>query len=245
MAKFKVRHALLSYVDDKGVARNAFRGQVVELTDSEAQRLMPYGAITPPDQELQSPGVLMPLSASPSDEEIIGWIAAANASEVGALVTERPEMRPRVEAALISVGAYRDNENMHMEEVKRALDGAPPLKAVDENGDIIMDTRAPATSGIMDINSSQSDSTGRDDTDTSGSGDNDDITILPPGAVVPPVDYAAIVTGSAEEVAGYISTHPTEANEVLAAEEAATSGAPRADVVLAARSAIEFNEGNQ
>jgi len=252
---YKIRHALASWMDEKDVAHTAFRGQVVDVTpDTEAKRLLGYNAIIGAGDELVRPGVIQDLSASPSDEELLAWITAANHVEITDLLSTRQELRPRIEAALVNVNVARAYEQQHLEDVRRIVEGVAPVKP-DEDSD------APTGGFTDDIGgTSSAGPTGADYTDTSHEG-ADDIILDPPARVNADgnpdnvetntpleqptggpgdVDYAALVQGPADGVAGYISTHPDEAENVLAAETKNTDNAPRAAIVLAARSATSF-----
>ena len=160
------------------------------------------------------------------------------------LIATRPELRPRIEGAVTNVDEARGAEAVHMEEVRRALDGLPPRG--DGDDDIKFDIPGRPTGGIEDIAGESGASTGSDTVDTSHEGDDDIVVDIPNAQSTSsvPVDYVALVKGSADEVSGYISEHPSEADAVLAAEAAGTGGAPRAAVVLAARAAAEFNAGS-
>ncbi len=268
MGQYKIRHALASWVDEttgQQVGHTAFRGQIAEIPEDEATRLKAYGAIIGADEELPRPGNIAELSPSPTDEELIAWLSAANTDEVVSLVAERPELRPRIDGALENVTQAQGAEAVHLEEVRRAMAGMPP---VSHDEDIIIDVKGAPTGGQTDVLGGNTPATGADDTTPNPDDVNEDIIIdkgesfavpvdsgaldgdsvetntpLEEAPVAPPsnVDYAALVTGPADGVASYIATHPAEADAVLAAETQATNGAPRAPIVLAARSAAQFN----
>lgn len=248
MGLYKIRHALATWIDSEGTPQTGFRGQVVEIPDVEAQRLIPHEAIIGADEELVHPGILADLPASPSDEELLAWVTAANISEVTDMVTQRPELRVRIEATLKQVVALRGSEDTHLADVARAMQGLPP----ETNDDIKFGAPSAPTGGIEEIAGASSASTGSDDVDTSGEGDEDIHMAIPdgtaagtlandtPDVIASTTDYATLVTGSAEDVAAYIGDHPLEVNAVVAAEMANTNEQPRAAVIVAARAAAQF-----
>lgn len=246
MAEFKIRHALASWVHN-GKSHTAFRGQVAEIPDDEAERLLSHNAIIPAADELMRPGIIQDLPASPSDEELIAWLSEANPSEVVMLIADRPEFRPRIEAAVENVALAKGYEAQHLEDVRRAMEGVAPVQHSENNDDIVLDVPGAPTGGQGDMVGGST-STGADTTDTSGDPGDDDIVVNTPDAnatgTSSAVDYAALVTGPADGVAGYISTHPEEANAVLEAENAATDNQPRSAIVLAHRSASGFSNGS-
>jgi hypothetical protein len=168
MAQHKIRHALASWTNEDGTPGTAFRGQVAEIPESEATRLRKYGAIIGPDEEVEHPGILSDLPQSPSDEELINWISAANTSEVKALVNQRPELVPRIEGALTHVKSLRAGEDMHYNEIRLAL----------QSGGLDTDE-------IFLGSGSQS---GHDGRDTSAVGDEDIVVtpVAPPSGVTTP-----------------------------------------------------------
>lgn len=265
MALYKVRHAIANWTNEDGTPGMAFRGQVAEIPDKEASRLKRFFALIGKDEEVEHPGILSDLSVSPSDEEILNWIANANASEVRALVSKRPELKPRIEGALLNVKAARSYEDAHLNEVRLAL----------QQGGLTPDD----ADGVLG-----SARTGFDTTDTSADG-NDDIivspslstpppiggdtssdpaenTVVPPevsgvteedntelkdangnpdsAPSLPPVDHAVLVQGTGVDVANYIAAHPEEGAAILDAENLHTNDQPRPEVVNAVRSANGF-----
>lgn len=253
MALYKIRHALASWTNTDGTPGMAFRTQTAEIPDAEAKRLKEYFAIIGPDEEVEHPGILQDLPQSPSDEEILNWIANANASEVRALASTRPELVPRIEGALTSVKTARAYEDEHLNEIRMAMQ---PGGLSPDGTDILGSAGA----------------TGRDTTDTSATGDEDIVMpdpalgpagagIEPPGGgagvggpetntelkdangnpdSLPPVDHSVLVQGTGQDVANYIGAHPEQAASILAAEEAHTEGSPRVEVVNAVRAATGF-----
>src|SRR5688500_11259338 len=103
MKKVKVRHALIQYrvTGDHGAIRTemAFRGQVVELPEDEARRLLADQAVIPPDQPLDRPGMMMRLPEAPTDEEIVAWVSSATTDEIVRLARERPILAHRLQGA--------------------------------------------------------------------------------------------------------------------------------------------------
>lgn len=253
MALYKVRHALASWTNLDGTPGMGFRTQTVEIPDEEAKRLKSHFAIIGPDEEVEHPGILQDLPQSPSDEEILNWVTNANVSEVKALISQRPELTPRIEGALSNVHTARAYEDSHLNDVRLAIQSGG-LKADDDD---------------ITLGSTR---TGRDPElrDTSDDGDNSDITVItstnPAGAsTVPPevagtteedntklkdangnpdslpaMDHGVLVQGSAPDVANYIAAHPDQAAAILDAETAHTQGSPRSEVVNAVRAASDF-----
>lgn len=252
MALHKIRHALASWTNADGTPGMAFRGQTAEIPDTEAARLKKFFAIIGPDEEVEHPGILQDLPQSPSDEELLNWITNANASEVRALISQRPELAPRIEGSLTHVKSLRAGEDAHYNEIRLAIQQGG-LKADDD--DLVLGSGARS---------------GHDVTDTSADGDNGDIRIKsenPAGAstappdssagvqgpetntglkdadgnpTLPPVDHAVLVEGSEQDVANYVAAHPEEAAAILEAETVHTDGSPRVGVVNAVRTANEF-----
>lgn len=110
MTTVKAAFALVSYTrpdplgGDRRVYENAFRGQVFEVDDErEFRRLVALGAIVPVDTTLPTPGVLADPTDSPSDEELLTWVAAATPAERQSLIERRPQLTERVEGAFAEV----------------------------------------------------------------------------------------------------------------------------------------------
>ena len=268
MAMYKARHALVSWTDEDGSSHTIFRGQTGDIPEGEVKRLMPHGAIVGVDEELKRPGILQQLGEAPDDEELLNWMSGANASDVAELVTVRPELRPRVESTLAAVQRDRGVDDTHLKDIYTALSRVPagedntPLRGStnindDENGDTggfsyMVGGSTPATGrdttaeGLDDIvlppGHEPVDPAGQFATGGADGGafDGDSVETNTPLEVPSTTDYPTLVSGSADEVASYISEHPQEANNVLEAETEATNGSPRAAVVLAARSAAQF-----
>jgi hypothetical protein len=274
MALHKVRHALANWTNADGTPGMAFRGQVVEIPDAEAKRINhKAGASGPaligPDDEVEHPGILSDLAQSPTDEEILTWIENANVSEVKALVSQRPELAPRIDGALTNVKAIRASEDAHLNDIRLAVQQGGLATDDFENG------------GVLGARS------GHDATDTSNDGDNSDIIVAssvappmgavttlgeksndPAGASIAPVDSSAgvqgpedntslkdangtpdslpamdhkvLVEGPSQDVANYIAAHPEQAAAILEAETVHSEGSPRAEIVKAARAANGF-----
>jgi hypothetical protein len=251
MALYKIRHAIAAWTHEDGTPGQGFRNQVVEIPDNEAERLKNHFAIIGPDEEVEHPGILQDLPTSPSDEEILGWISNANASEVRALIATRPELAPRVEGALTSVKAARAYEDQHLNDIRLAI----------QRGGLKTDEIMLGSGAVS----------GHDTTDTSGDSDDSDIIVTslnPAGASteppaggagvqggepntglkdangnpdgLPPVDHAVLVQGTGQDVANYVGAHPEQAAAILEAETVHTEGSPRAEVVKAVRAASGF-----
>jgi hypothetical protein len=237
MALYKIRHALASWTNLDSTPGMAFRGQVVDIHDEEAKRLMKGNAIIGVDDELEHPGILQDLPVAPTDEELVNWIVAANVSDVKALVEERPEIAPRVEGALNHVKTMRAYEDTHLNEIRNSLQ--PGGAETDEYG-VVLGSGAKSAHDVRDTSAIGNDDITVSVPTTSQSGFTETNTPLATAPVVPPIDLLTLVQGTAQDVANYVSAHPDEAAAVLEAETVSTSGSPRADVVMAVRSATGF-----
>jgi hypothetical protein len=253
MTMYKARHALVSWTDEDGTPRTMFRGQKGDIPDKEAARLKKFDAIVSVDEELQRPGVLQDLPLAPDDEELVAWLAGANATEIAEMATKRPELRPRIEGALEGIRQLRDGEDAHLEEARRALspdavkrEGATGGIEEIEGGDDPTKMNTPVHVGddaFVEVDPAGQFLGGGPDGSTLNA-DTTRETNTPLSDTPAPMttDINTLVQGSVDEVAAYIGEHPDEADAVLAAEAAAHDGQPRVGVVLAQRSATEFKQ---
>lgn len=256
MAKYKVRHALASWTNTDGTPGTAFRGQVAEIPDSEAKRLKVHFALIGPDEEVEHPGILQDIPSSPSDEELLNWIANANPSEVRALIAKRPELTPRIEGTLLSVKSLRAQEDTHYNDIRLAIQqgGLKPddptgilgsagatgrdvadTSGDDDNGDIILATGDKGSASIAPVDSSggvQGPEANTELKDANGIPDG--------GQTLPPVDHSVLVEGSEQDVANFIAAHPEQAADILEAETVHSEGSPRTGIVNAVRAATGF-----
>lgn len=250
MALFKARHALVSWTNEDGTPGTVFRGQTADIPDGEASRLKKFFAIIPPEDEVEHPGILQDLPVSPSDEEILNWISNANASEVRALISMRPELAPRVEGALTNVKAARSYEDAHLNDIRLAIQqgglqtdeimlGSGAKSGWDKtdtsaegNEDIVVTSLNPSGASTAPVDSSAGISGPETNTELKDANGNPD--------GLPPIDHDILVQGSTPDVINYISAHPEQASEILDAENANTNGAPRVEVVNAVRAAAGF-----
>jgi hypothetical protein len=123
MPQRKVRHALITYVVD-GRQEMAFRGQVVDITDGEADRLDRLGATVEVSKDLERPGTLAALPESPTDEEIVAWCLAASPVELEHILRVRPELGPRIEGAYQHVVDARKAQDENLKAVSASISGA-------------------------------------------------------------------------------------------------------------------------
>lgn len=80
MAKKTIRFASFKYTDKDGVHRVAFRGDTVNLPDSEVERGERVGAFGDPNAA--PAGELDVLTADSTDEEFDAWVATAKNKEI-------------------------------------------------------------------------------------------------------------------------------------------------------------------
>lgn len=106
MPKVKVRHAMVPYrrdPKDAGTSEVAFRGQIVDMPQSEVDRVNAADPASPAvvkeDEDLARPGVIDTLPVAASDAEIVSYVTNATEAEVKALLVARPELAPRIESA--------------------------------------------------------------------------------------------------------------------------------------------------
>jgi hypothetical protein len=239
--KFKVRHSILNYHDGDGNPVTAFRNMTVELFDEkEIERFKRLGAVIPPDEELQKPGRMMALPETAADEEILNWVADAQASEVRQLILDRPHLADRIRAAAEVVKErFRIQEEQLSGVVKQVEEfeaEIPEDQRKPQPAPGSADPGAPPTPpapGTQQINPPGGTGEPQDNGD-GGSGDGGS------------VDPDEVVKGSVAEVSKYLSEHPTEAPMVLEAEnrrvEAARAAGkadeqPRAGLVRAVQAA--------
>jgi hypothetical protein len=251
-ASYKVRHALLAWVEG-GRTLNAFRGQIVELPASEARRLMPYGAIIPPEMDLDRPGVLMELPLAPSDEELINWVMSASPAEVSALASQRPELAPRLEGAWRHIVNERQRQDEHLERVRLAMNALPPTgeqgapagptgELIDD--DIVFGAPEGATTGRADgvvTLPPPQDQAGSPQSPGAAPVAPNPATVPGPGQ--PATEIDALVRGDVSAISSYLAEHPEDAQVVLDAEtrfQAAQGNEARAAVRTAVGIASSF-----
>lgn len=205
--KVKVRHGVVRFRPaGSATAEVAFRGMVVDMPSSEVDRLRPEGAVVGENDELTPTGQILPLNEAPSDQELINWVLAATPAEVGAMVTARPTLAPRLDAAIEYIEQHRDRT---LDALADALSTA--RDAVDEPPELEAD---PGTGASQDP-----DQTGGPTPQPEGTGTEDGGT--PPGAVVGELTAERadeIVKGNVDTVTRYISENPTHAQAILDAE---------------------------
>lgn len=220
MAKVKVRHALVTYTvkrGDRTDVETAFRGMTIDISDQEVQRLMAVGAIVPEDAELIRQGQLVPLSDTPSDEEILNWVAGASEAEVVALANERPMLLTRLESAQeVIKERYKQQNELLGQAISAASDTADRL-GLDPR-----ETPDGVNAPVVEAPQTQPAPT-------------------PPSAST----EDQIVAGNVNEVTNYISTNPGAAKAILDAENrraAAENRKPREGIVRAAEAAAGFTQ---
>lgn len=214
----KVRHALVNFQvkgtdalgNDRMYDEIGLRGQVIDIPDAQARKLMAVGAVIAPDAELDRVGVIMQLPESPTEEEIINWTAAATAAEIANTVAARPELAPRIAGARIRL---EENYRRQQELLGGAADRSDALQGA------MADADAPP--GDPDAA----------DGDPDGDGDDPDATIAERLGWDPD---DVVKGGNANEVAAFIADNPEHAQLILDAEVRHTAGKPRNAVVRAA-----------
>lgn len=265
MPKAKIRFALvpISYEDAKGntLSRNYFRGDVVpDISEEEYERLAAMGAVVPADTELERPGALMALPDSPSDEELLAWVANASEGEIAQLALDRAHMVERIQGARTVAKA---NYKRQMEMLGRAeavsVEAAKRVPQRLPGSDAFIGTPdTAAIGGIHTESASTGPADGGDHALEGGivSGENEEAAqgaATPeggtPGATdTPQVDGGPekvevsseiddLVNNNVDVVTDYISRHPENAAAVLDAEVRRTNGHPRQTVVRSVEAA--------
>ena len=231
MVKRKVNHALISYkteIDGRTVYENAFRGMIVDIPAAEAERLEAHGALVPADYDLARPGVISALTESPSDEEVVNWVASATDTEIAELVAARPIIATRIEGAKeIIEQRAKEQAELLGQKADIAADAAKDAET----------PPTPETNAPTSLTGATGDATG-------------DVTPIeppPPGvdpaASVEDIETARfdeLVKGNTSEVSEYLSQNPGHARQVLEAEvrlATAEGRDPRKGVERAAQAA--------
>lgn len=253
MSKYKVRHRSIRWVETRNnqpFIQRAFRDQVVEIPQEHVARLVEAGAIVGADVELTPPGRMAALAESPTDAEIVNWVAVATTQEIESLTADRPILVSRIEGALSQVRAARQREMDLLDNAlvaaRRGAGDADPLAtpatfasgmADDGTGlpRALVTGTGPTIVGsvVTDGGEPMITDTGAEDT---GSGGSDDET-GGSGADTGGVDPNEIVKGSVSDVSDFLSENPSYASAILDAEVRRTDGKPRQGVVNAAQAA--------
>lgn len=233
MPRVKVRHGAITYkvqVGDREVQENAFRGMVVDLSESEADRLRSYGAVVDADAELSLPGRLAPIPNTASDEELISWASVANKSEIAAAIADRPEIGDRLRAAADVVkrrleaqnellGGLDDVVKEGQQEAKKRQKAAEKRDKAQRGGNRTPAKTTPAKTAAA----------------SGGAGDDDDEED----------DIADVVLqDDPNKVVEFVAENPHLAAQVLEAENErakATNGQPRDVVVKAVEAAASHS----
>lgn len=217
MAKYKVRHGLISYTAERNgreVRETAFRGQVVDIRKDEVERLESHGAIVSEDEELPRPGSMLPLPETASDEEIRNWALGATDAEVREVIQTRPMLADRVEAAHRAVKEDLEHQAEHLGEKAEVAQEAAKESEEEEQEEQSSESSAPTTATEQQ----------RAQAEAETEADN-------------------VVKGSNAEVSKYLSEHPEHANAIMDAETRraqATGEEPRQGV----RRAVEAAAGH-
>lgn len=230
MAKRKIRHALVQYVTSDGNFETAFRGMTVDIPADQVERLDSLGATVDPDDELERPGRMLTLPDTATDAEITSWVMGATNDEVKALVSQRPIMAARIEAAKAAVEERFQEQNLHLGELRQVAEQAEE-DLIGTGGEA-----APAaTDGAPE-------DTGDGTVDTANS-----LTgpVANPAAeeALPAAEADQLVKGNAQTVAAFIAENPRTAAVVLEAEGRLAEKEkrdPRVSVVRAAEAAAGF-----
>lgn len=131
MAKYKVRHGLISYsVGDR--TEIAFRGQVLDLSQDDVDRLEPHSAIVPEEEELSRPGGMLPLPEAATDEEIRNWVLGATEGEVRQIAELRPMLAERINAAREAVEEELEKQSEHLGQASKAAKKGAKRASTDE-----------------------------------------------------------------------------------------------------------------
>lgn len=218
MAKRKVRHATIQYFikDDQGgftSFETAFRNQIVDVPADQVERLDKLGATVPVDQDLERPGRMLTLPDTATDAEILSWVMGASNSEVEGLVSERPVMAGRIEAAAAAVKNRFQEQNLHLGGLKTIAEAAAT------EAQAATEAEADANAAASREPSAGEDLIGAD------------------------LEADSLVKGNAKAVTDYIADNPSNAPAVLEAEGrlATTENRPlRTSVVRAAEAAAGF-----
>lgn len=241
MPKVKVRHAIIAYTSQKDLPEVAFRGAIVDLPQSEYDRLAPLGAIVAEDAELDRPGQLLTLPVAPTDEELIAWVIAATPSEVERLVVDRPQLAPRLAGVSQHVEDLRQYQDERLSAAAATAEGQGPTQEELHGTSAMLDENAGATP--LPEGGDPGDPTVADENRLDEEQPNTTNRLA--SAAPTPDDADArtadtIVEGSVDEVSDFLSENPEWAQRVLDAEDRRSARAgrqPRRGVLLAAQAA--------
>lgn len=254
MPRAKVQHALVNVkANGQDFPAPWMRGSIIDISQVDFDRLSKptrpdsTPAVVAADAELVRPGLLTGLRESPSDEEVIMWVAAAAPSEIAAVLDDRPMLRDRIMAAA-------EHLRVKAEFTATPITTDPAL--VTSAGTLIRDPALPGN--LQEIGSepnlsvplpAPSDPTPEDGAEDNGGPDTGgvegttDDPDAPAPLTAPPVPAGGtdgadngsdgaptpgepdateadmIVVGNVDDVADYLSDNPQMADSILAAEQ--------------------------
>ena len=131
MPKRKIVHGLAQYyVPGRAMPKIAYRGDVVELTDEEAERLDRVGATIAADEPLPriEGSVIDNLPENATEEELVGWVRDATDLEVATLLQVRPNLEDRVALALKQLKRRTSKQAEVKKKITAAKKVDPPAK---------------------------------------------------------------------------------------------------------------------
>jgi hypothetical protein len=114
MPQVKVRHGAVTWqvrVGKREQTETAFRNMVVDMPQSEIDRLKPLGAVVDVNEELPLGGRLTPIPSTASDQELIAWASVANRDEIIAEIQRQPALGDRILAAHEIVQRQLEEQN--------------------------------------------------------------------------------------------------------------------------------------
>lgn len=247
MPKMKVRAAMVRYRTGKVGRELAFRGQTIEISADEVDRINTRSttpALVPADQDLDRAGTMRDLPEAPSDAEIVAWVMDASDVEVAALAHTRPDLAVRIADAAAYTARRRDEELERLGQATGVVTDANPdleTQAAAAAGTENVDPgtggqgRAGQVAGPGPLPEGEAPTTQPAETDGPPVPGEDGIPS--PGDIVQSDNYRDIVE--------YVAAHPELAQQVLEAEKtfrASQSKDPRDSVVKAVASAVALTQ---
>lgn len=207
MPKAKIRHGLAFYMDEDDNQQTAWRGQVVNLSQEEYDRLDKFGALLPVDAELPVHGKMTPIPNMASDEELLAWVSVATKAEIEAAIAERPAIADRLQAAQDEVQKKLEAQNELLSGLKGTI-AAGKRKAKKRAASATKETTAQkAKAKAQQAEASSDEADGEEEEEEL---DED--------------DPREVIKGTVDEVSAFLAEHPEAADDILAAEqEAATN----------------------
>jgi hypothetical protein len=122
----KAKHAIVQWsepIDGRVNIEYGFRGQLLEIPDAEAERLLRLDAVVSVEEELPRNGSMTPLDPTADDDRILAWVYEATDSEIRTQIAATPEIKARVLAAYASKAATEKARQEHLGTRRELIEG--------------------------------------------------------------------------------------------------------------------------